>query len=61
MSSEPQDAFAEIIRAYETWRDKPGLSRQQRSAALTALASFIHAMGWTSAVQDELKEGSRRK
>jgi hypothetical protein len=59
MSAEPNKAFNAVVDAYETWRDKRGISRQQRSAALGALSTFIHAMGWTSSVQDELEERSR--
>ena len=59
MSTEPKKAFNAVVDAYETWRDKRDISRQQRSAALGALSTFIHAMGWTSLVQDELEERSR--
>jgi hypothetical protein len=59
MSAEPKKAFNAVVDAYETWRDKRGISRQQRSAALGALSTFIHAMGWTSSVQDELEQRSR--
>jgi hypothetical protein len=59
MSAEPNKAFKAVVDAYETWRDKRDISRQQRSAALGALSTFIHAMGWTSSVQDELEERSR--
>ena len=59
MSAEPKKAFNAVVDAYETWRDKRDISRQQRSAALGALSTFIHAMGWTSSVQDELEERSR--
>ena len=59
MSTEPKKAFNAVVDAYETWRDKRDISRQQRSAALGALSTFIHAMGWTSSVQDELEERSR--
>ena len=58
MSTEPKEAFNAVVDAYETWRDK-GLSRKERSAALGALSSFIHEMGWTKAVQDELQARSR--
>jgi len=59
MSSEPKRAFNAVVQAYETWRDKRGISRQERSAALGALSTFIHEMGWTSSVQDELEQRSR--
>jgi hypothetical protein len=58
MSTERRKAFNAVVDAYETWRDK-ALSRKERSAALGALSSFIHEMGWTKAVQDELEERSR--
>ena len=58
MSAEPKNAFKAVVDAYETWRDK-ALSRKERSAALGALSSFIHEMGWTKAVQDELEGRSR--
>ena len=62
MSAEPkQAAFRAVVDAYEAWRDKRGLARQERSAALGALSSFIHAMGWTNSVQDELEERSRHR
>jgi hypothetical protein len=48
-----------VVDAYETWRDKRGISSQQRSAALGALSTFIHAMGWTRLVQDELEQRCR--
>ena len=51
-------AFNAIVDVYETWRDK-ALSRKERSAALGALSNFIHEMGWTKAVQDELEQRSR--
>jgi hypothetical protein len=59
MTTEPEKVFNAVVDAYETWRDKRGISSQQRSAALGALSTFIHAMGWTSSVQDELEERSR--
>ena len=59
MSSDAKQAFDAVVQAYETWRDKRGISRQERSAALGALSTFIHAMGWTSSVQDELEQRSR--
>jgi hypothetical protein len=59
MIAEPNKAFNAVVDAYETWRDKRGISSQQRSAALGALSTFIHAMGWTSSVQDELEQRSR--
>jgi hypothetical protein len=59
MSSEAKQAFIAVVQVYETWRDKRGISRQERSAALGALSSFIHAMGWTNSVQDELEQRSR--
>ena len=59
MSAEPKQAFREVVDAYEAWRDKRGLTRQERSAALGALSTFIHAMGWTRAVQDQLEQRSR--
>ena len=59
MSTEPKKAFNAVVDAYETWRDKRDISRQQRSAALGALSTFIHEMGWTSSVQDELEERNR--
>ena len=59
MSAEPKQAFRAVVDAYEAWREKRGLTRQERSAALGALSTFIHAMGWTSLVQDELEEGGR--
>ena len=46
MSTEPKKAFNAVVDAYETWRDKRDISRQQRSAALGALSTFIHEMGW---------------
>ena len=58
MSAGPKKAFIAVVDAYETWRDK-ALSRKERSAALGALSSFIHEMGWTKAVQDELQARSR--
>jgi hypothetical protein len=59
MIAEPTKAFNAVVDAYETWRDKRGISSQQRSAALGALSTFIHAMDWTSSVQDELEQRSR--
>ena len=59
MSAEPKKAFNAVVDAYETWRDKRDISRQQRSAALGALSTFIYEMGWTSSVQDELEERNR--
>jgi hypothetical protein len=59
MSVEPNKAFRVVVDAYEIWRDKRGISRHERSAALGALSTFIHAMGWTSSVQHELEERSR--
>ena len=59
MSAEPKQAFREVGDAYEAWRDKRGLTRQERSAALGELSTFIHAMGWTRAVQDQLEQRSR--
>ena len=59
MSAEPKQAFRAVVDTYEAWRDKRGLTRQERSAALGALSSFILAMGWTNSVQDELEERSR--
>ena len=59
MTTEPKKAFNAVVDAYETWRDKRDISRQQRSAALGALSTFIHEMGWTSSVQDELEERNR--
>ena len=61
MNAEPRQAFREVVDAYEAWRDKRGLTRQERSAVLGALSSFIHAMGWTSSVQDEFEQRSRRR
>jgi hypothetical protein len=58
MSAESKKAFNAVVDAYETWRDK-ALSRKERSAALGALSSFIHEMGWTKSVQAELEERSR--
>ena len=59
MTAEPNQAFRAVADAYEVWRDKRGLTRQERSAALVALSSFINAMGWTSSVQDELEQRNR--
>jgi hypothetical protein len=61
MNAEPTHAFREVVDAYERWRDKCGLTRQERSAALAALSSFVHEMGWTKLVQDELEQRSRRR
>lgn len=58
MNSEPTKAFNAVVQVYEAWRDKH-LTRQERSAALGALSSFIHEMGWTKSVQDELEQRSR--
>ena len=59
MSADHNKAFNAVVDTYETWRDKRDISRQERSAALGALSSFIHEMGWTRAVQDELDGRSR--
>jgi hypothetical protein len=44
MSSDAKQAFNTVVQAYETWRDKRGISRQQQSAALGALSTFINEM-----------------
>ena len=59
MTAQPNQAFRAVVDAYEAWRDKRGLTRKERSAALGAISSFIHAMGWTNSLQDELEERSR--